>query len=227
MKKFQFIPSNWVKKEHAKPTSIKKLLPNWYKIAEYYWKNGKEEVPGLKACLPFLDVMITGYALTTPVDIYIVKNNDGSLNITWDKEKHPLNVINERLGDSGKTIPRPPGHRDNHLIWNCAWGWRVPKGYSVLVTHPHNRYELPFTTLSALVDNDKYFSWGNIPFFIKEDFEGLIPAGTPYAQLMPIKRKKWIYIENWLLTKKAEAQGKSVRAQKAFYKKAYRSIKFF
>lgn len=227
MKKFQFIPSVWAKKEHASPSAMKKTLPKWYKDGELSYKNGNEELPGMKACLPFLDVMISGYALTVPVDLYVSKTPEGVLVIEWDKDKHPTNVINERVGRSGETIPRPIGHLKNHLIWNCAWGWKVPRGYSVLVSHPHNRYDLPFTTLSAIVDSDKYFSWGNIPFFIKENFEGTIPAGTPFAQLIPIKRKKWMYVENWFLTKATENQGKLIRTEKALYKKLYRTIKDF
>jgi hypothetical protein len=31
----------------------------------------------------------------------------------------------------------------------------------------------------------------NISFFLKEGFEGVIPAGTPVAQLIPFKREDW------------------------------------
>lgn len=227
MKKFQFIPSAWVEEGNAKPTAIKKSLPQWYKRGEYSFKKDGEEIPGMKACMPFLDVMISGYALTIPVDLHVGRKPDGSLAIEWDREKHHANVVNERVGPSGGTIPRPAGHMNNHLIWNSSWGWKVPRGYSVLVSHPHNRYDLPFTTLSAIVDSDKYFSWGNIPFFLKEGFEGIIPAGTPFAQLIPIKRKKWAFVENWFLTKTTENQGKLLKTQKAVYKKLFRSMKEF
>jgi hypothetical protein len=225
MKKFEFIPNPDVNPKHAKPTAIKKLVPDWYKKGELYWKQDGQEIPGLKACLPFLDVMIIGYALTTPVDVYVSEEENGSISLKWDTSLHPQEVVRERKGEIGQTIPRPAGHRENHLIWNSSWGWKVPKGYSVLVTHPLNRSELPFTTLSALVDSDKYVSWGNIPFFIKEDFVGVIPAGTPYAQLIPIKRGKWVYVENWLLTKTALAQGALMRSGKQMYKKLFRAVK--
>jgi len=227
MKKFQLIPSPSVKKEHFAPTAIKKLVPEWYKKAEIYWKKDGQDIAGLKTCLPFMDAMITGYALTTPVDIYIKKTDEGNLSIEWDRKVHPSGIVNERLGESGSTIVRPAGHEDNHLIWQSAWGWKVPKGYSVLVTHPLNRFDLPFTTLSAIVDSDRYFGWGNIPFFIKSGFEGIIPAGTPFAQLLPIKRDKWTYVQNWFLTKKAAKHGGITRSGKAIYKKLFRSIKDF
>jgi hypothetical protein len=61
----------------------------------------------------------------------------------------------------------------------------------VLLTHPLNREDLPFHVTSGIIDSDVFFNAGNIPFFIKEDFEGVIPKGTPIAQLIPIKRYDW------------------------------------
>jgi hypothetical protein len=30
-----------------------------------------------------------------------------------------------------------------------------------------------------------------LPFYIKEDFTGVIPKGTPIAQIIPFKRELW------------------------------------
>jgi len=97
-------------------------------------------------------------------------------------------------------MPRPAGHLRNHLVWTSNWAWKTPKGYSMLVTHPLNGWHLPFTTMSAIIDSDKFNGPGNIPFFLKKDFEGIIPKGTPYAQLIPIKRKKWTMVYSKKLT---------------------------
>ena len=32
---------------------------------------------------------------------------------------------------------------------------------------------------------------GNVPFFIKSNFEGVIPCGTPMFQIIPFKRENW------------------------------------
>jgi hypothetical protein len=61
-----------------------------------------------------------------------------------------------------------------------------------LYAQPFNRYELPFLTTSGIIDNDKVHLPGSLPFFIVEGFEGVIPAGTPYAQVVPFKRENWI-----------------------------------
>ena len=89
------------------------------------------------------------------------------------------------------TLPRPAGHHNTHYAWNNVVGFKVPKGYSVLVTHPLNRFDLPFTTLSGIADADTPMGGGNIPFFMKNDFEGIIPKGTPIAQIIPFKRDDW------------------------------------
>jgi hypothetical protein len=46
-------------------------------------------------------------------------------------------------------------------------------------------------TLSGIVETDNYYSNIHFPFFIKEGFEGIIPAGTPIVQVIPLKREQW------------------------------------
>ena len=64
-------------------------------------------------------------------------------------------------------------------------------GYSLLVTHPLNRFDLPFVSLSGIVDADITMTHGRIPFFIKKGFSGVIEAGTPILQVLPFKRDDW------------------------------------
>ena len=223
MKMIKFIPNFSIDKSFKQPVPIKNLIPEWYTKAErfYYSKHG-EEFPGLKTCVPFLDGMISGYALVTQEDIYVSKDEDGNLKVEWASGS---NFIGERKGMPGHTIPRPAGHEQNHLVWSGNWGWKTPKGYSTLITHPLNRFDLPFTTLSAIVDTDEYNAWGNIPWFIKTGFEGVIPAGTPYAQLIPIKRDKWVYAQDWTATEGVVQQSNKTRRGSGVYRKLWRKEK--
>ena len=52
---------------------------------------------------------------------------------------------------------------------------------------------MPFQTLSGIIDSDVYNHGrnGNFPFYLENDFEGIIPAGTPLYQIIPIKREDW------------------------------------
>lgn len=208
------------KENFGQPRPTKHTIPQWYKNAEstFIESNGRESA-GLKKCMPYVDAMMAGYVLTIPVDLHVKKSEDVGLDISY--EDTPLGeFIHERPADLGRTMPRPSGFAPNHMAYKSHWGWSVPKGFSVLVTHPFNRVDLPFHTITALMDSDEFYAAGNIPFFIKEDFEGIIPAGTPLAQLLPVKRENWKMVENdQSLVNKALYQGKIARDPKFGYKR--------
>lgn len=183
------------------PKPMKSLLPEWYKESESTFENGDgQTLAGLKRCAPFLDALISGYCLVTPFDIFVSFNKDGLLDIKWNGPASYGDFVMERPKESGSRMPRPAGHLENHLVWSGYWGMKAPKGWSFLVTHPLSRFDLPFTTSSGIIDSDAYSSPGNLPFFIKEGFTGVIPAGTPYLQIIPIKRSSWkMVIDNGLV----------------------------
>jgi hypothetical protein len=203
------------------PVTAKKIIPQWYKNGETLFLDPIEKTKdkGLKTCIPFLDGLTSGYLLLTPADIYVVDTPLG-IKITFD-ENIKYDPVGIRKGETGHTIPRPAGHRTDHLIWKGIWGIKTPKNYSVLVTHPLNRFDLPFTTMSGLMDSDKFISSGNIPFFIKKDFEGTIPKGTPFAQIIPIKRNSWTGVVTQALLNKHDEQGHFVHSVTSGYKKFF------
>lgn len=208
------------KKTYGAPTPTKYTIPEWYKRAESsYIAAPGVEAAGVKKCMPFVDAMMSGYVIRFPFDVEVSKAEDGSINFSYPAT--PLGeIIHERQKELGQTIPRPSGFAPNHLTFSGFWGLKTPRGYSVLVTHPLNRHELPFHTLSAIMDSDEFFAPGNIPFFIKEDFEGVIPEGTPLAQIIPIKRESWQMVDNAeYLNEKAEYRGALARMPKFNYKK--------
>ena len=63
----------------------------------------------------------------------------------------------------------------------------------MLLTHPVNRLDLPFTTLTGLVDSDAYHdNWVHFPAHWHDpDYTGVLPKGTPIAQCMAVKRESW------------------------------------
>jgi hypothetical protein len=138
--------------------------------------------------MPFLDSLTMGYVMVTWTDIQVTPVSKDRVDITWLMEPTPLI---SRSREIGGMIPRPAGHLDTHYAWQTQYGIELPAGYSLLVTHPLNRFDLPFTTLSGIIDADVYSATGSLPFFMKQGFEGIIPAGTPFAQLIPIKRDNW------------------------------------
>jgi hypothetical protein len=136
----------------------------------------------------------SGYILSTPCDIEI-KKQDGVYSVSVDKDFS--SGVNVKSGSFSfirgvaDGFPTPVGHSPVHFVWNTNWFPEVPDGYIALFTHPINRFDLPFTTISGIVDCSGYINGGAIPFFIREDFEGLIKAGTPFLQIIPFKNEQW------------------------------------
>lgn len=206
----------------GKPQPIKNLIPEWYRKAEtsYVLPDGSMGA-GLKKCVPYMDAMLSGYTYVTPFDIFVSKDENGELRLQWNGPKELGEFIAERPKELGETMPRPEGYYPNHLIWAGFWGVKMPRGWSLLFTHPLNRQDLPFMTMSAIVDSDKFSASGNIPFFMKNDFVGTIPAGTPICQLIPIKRSSWKMIFNNGMKDLETIHGDLVRgSDKTSYKKA-------
>jgi hypothetical protein len=211
MRKIRFVPLNIYAKENiTAPVPAKSFVPQWYKNAEMAIseETGKIATPndkhisgGLKSCVPFLDAMISGYFICSWEDYYVKTTEDVdefypvSINPYTEKyerkDLHDPIMLRDRPGDSGHTLPRPEGYCHRHMIFGGQWGVRLPRGWSALLTHPLNRFDLPFITTSGIIDSDEWWTGGNIPFFFKKNFEGIIPAGTPFAHIIPIKRSAW------------------------------------
>lgn len=208
----------------GQPIPAKKYLPEWFKNAESFYVDSRDPnkklSAGLKECKPYMDMMMAGYYLVLPCDVFVSSKEDGSISIEWDEELVHPDFIAERPKEMGATMPRPYGFASNHLVFSGMWGWRTPKGWSSIVTHPVNQVELPFYTVSAFMDSDMFNGAGNIPFFIREGWTGTIKKGTPFAQIIPVKRAKWKMVNNDQgLSEKLEFDASVVRDERRSYKR--------
>lgn len=186
--------------DHLRPLSkSKNKVPDWYKKTEktyggplHFAKQNKT----FKYCFPFLDALSSGYMLETVVDLQVIIE-DGQQQFFWGSSPtEGLKVVGVRDPGSTGMMPTPEWCNETHFYWSTFYNLTCPKGYSLLFTHPLNRYDLPFITLSGIVDAEEGLHPGKMPFFIRKDFEGLIEAGTPIAQIIPIKRESWQLEEN-------------------------------
>jgi hypothetical protein len=219
MKVIRFCPRYSDKEDMLlQPIPAKRDIPQWYKDGEYTFSDNGIESAGLKTCKPFIDVMISGYFLVIPFDIHVSLDENGLLSIKWDGPETWSDFVMERPKALGSTIPVPAGHMPNHLVFSSRWGWKTPRGWSSIVTHPFNRQDLPFRVSSGLIDSDKFFTSGNIPFHIKEGFVGTIEAGTPYAQIIPIKRARWRSFADYGLVQVSNLMISNLRLHNQEYK---------
>ena len=92
-------------------------------------------------------------------------------------------------------IGSPLFEADRYLIkFHNLWTIEAPEGYALLFTHPANRFDLPFTTLTGMVDCDRYHdNWVHFPAHWHDTgFSGVLPKGTPVAQCYAVKREAWV-----------------------------------
>jgi hypothetical protein len=203
-KKINFIPySKDIYDLVDAPKSAINYVPDWIKqIPNMPYPD--QDSP--KKCMPFMDTFATGYIqeLICDVSIKYSGRNPKGLDIieyNFNGGIRPLSTRMERMG-SNSLLPKFEGFYHSELSWNSIWEPHTPSGYSTFYTHPLNRPDLPFYTMTGIIDTDVYPVHGPIPFIIKEGFEGVIPAGTPIYQIFFIKREKWAsckreYISNF------------------------------
>ena len=135
------------------PEPVIKSVPDWYKKIKKYDEINNKKTITWKACPAILDCFSLGYYLKTPCDIEFYLNNDLIFAKTIGEKF--LNFIWPRNIEGLPSFPLPFNSEKNHFAWLPNWGISVPEGYSVLYTHPMNRFDLPFFTTSGVVDNDK------------------------------------------------------------------------
>ncbi|NNC72802.1 MAG: hypothetical protein HKN78_07985 [Sphingomonadaceae bacterium] len=173
------------------PERAVRFAPDWFKRLEREMgmpdPNG---LPGLtaKACLPMTDAFSLGFVIPLPFDVQIVVPEDRvSIQLGWAPDVPFQPIEQHHPGQIG--APEPPFESTMPLKFINPWRIKVPEGYSVLFTQPLSRPDLPFTCFSGFVDCDRFGTTVNLPFAWSGPIgEHLLRAGTPIAQLVPIRR---------------------------------------
>lgn len=198
-KKISLIPSEpntdiW----YNAPQPASKYVPQWYKDIPQFMDNASKikllvgdernaTNSTLKRCVPFLDAITTGYTYTLADDLSISQNNGVCeiLSKTGSKliSTHDISQFN------GLHIPEE--YYNAVFKFENPWAFNLPLGYSMMFTHPVNRLDLPFFTLTGFVDVDSYDIPVQFPFLLRKDFEGILEGGTPLVQFFPVKREPW------------------------------------
>ena len=156
------------------PKPAVREVPEWYKnTPEYVTDQGKkyitpEDTPHtIKKCIPVFDAITAGYILYTQVEIQVFYNGEFT-QYCWPSQNaidfHP--VTQAPLHPKKNDSPYPK--------WVNPYAIKTPPGYSTLFLPPMHNPNKIFTILEGIVDT-----------------EGIIPAGTPMAQVIPFKRESW------------------------------------
>jgi hypothetical protein len=173
------------------PKPAVKEVPDWYRDTPEYLGDEGKKIPNngssahtVKKCIPVFDAITSGYILYTQVDVQVTQQ-DGLPYYTWASQNaidfHP--IVQAPLHPLKNEAPYPK--------WMNPYAISTPPGYSVLFTQPMHRQSM-FTILDGIVDTDAYKATVNFPFVLNDvKWEGIIPAGTPMAQVIPFKRESW------------------------------------
>lgn len=164
------------------PFRASKHMPDWFKnLPQKINNEDRLENSTIKRCMPFIDAMSAGWIIPLAADVEFSTNEDGSA-IQWKHnfyksmvEKHSQ----EQVAGNPKS-PRPP------LKFMNYWLTKIPPGWSLAFVPPLNRPDPRFECISGIVHSG-YHEYVNFPFFFTEDkFTGIIKAGTPLVQCIPI-----------------------------------------
>ncbi|WP_193178121.1 hypothetical protein [Oricola nitratireducens] len=170
-------------------------LPGWVKEMPAKAQSdilGGAEVRTVKQCPPFLDAMQAGILFPLAADLTF---ENGEFSWDWGLPAHPASRATR--SPIGVHVPEQaagvPGIEPGRFAvkFNNFWTIELPEGWSMLFSHPANWLDLPFRTLTGLVDADRWRD-GMVHFpalWTDIDFSGTLAAGTPVAQGWPVPRE--------------------------------------
>ena len=170
-------------------------LPGWFKSmpVKAFSELSQGDLQTVKKCPPFIDAMTCGFLIPLAIDVRV---EGGEFSWAWDippgamagAPHAPLD-----FHDNSQVTGSPFFEEDRVVLkFNTFWTIELPPGYSLLITHPFNRADLPFVTLTGLVDADRYHHFLNFPARWRDsEFSGVLAKGTPIAQCVPVKREDW------------------------------------
>lgn len=177
-----------------KPVEAGRALPDWLRDmpSEVAAPSlGGESVRTLKHCPPLIDALSLGVLIPLATDLSFAAGA-----VSWDWAPPVLEDARISRAPIGVHVPEQtmgaPFRMAPGLILKFMnfWTLEAPEGWSLLFTHPLNREDLPFRTLSGVVDCD-LFRDGYVHFpalWQEAGFTGILPAGTPVAQVIALPR---------------------------------------
>jgi len=176
-----------------RPVAARSQLPGWLRAmpATAHSEIHGREIRTVKQCPPFVDAMAYGVMILLPCDVTVDR---GAFSWNWNipvpaTSGHPRAPLSFHVAAQ---FPGTPLAKDGRaaIKFNSFWTIELEPGWSLFSTHPVNREDLPFRSISGLVDADRFHDGGiNFPALWREpEFSGVLPKGTPVAQVFAVPR---------------------------------------
>lgn len=176
-----------------KPYAASGNLPEWFREMPSKVEAaslGGQEIRTLKHCVPFIDAMSAGILIPLASDLHV---RDGEL--SWDWNPPVLEDSSISRSPVGIHVPEQgegaPFNKNGRLIIKFMnfWTLETTGEWQLIFTHPFNRSDLPFNTLSGTVNCHAFKNgYVHFPALLNEAFEGTISAGTPVAQVVAVPK---------------------------------------
>ena len=211
-----------------KPVPAARKLPGWLKDMPDEIEAdslGGAAIRTLKHCPPMIDAMRLGILIRNPVDLHV---KGGEVSWDWDPPMMPDSAITR--APIGVHVPEQATGsplQTDHLILKFInfWTLKTEPGWSLWFHHPAGYPDLPFKTLSGVVDTDLFCDgYVHFPALLETDFEGVIEKGTPVAQVVPVQKE--CTLDVGVMTKDEIAQNRAVQealgSQPGVYRKNFR-----
>ncbi|MEW9897646.1 hypothetical protein ABWL39_03260 [Chitinivorax sp. PXF-14] len=191
-----------------RPIPARQALPEWLRAmpTKAFSELHGRDIRTVKQCPPFVDAMSHGFMILLPCDVRVDHGR-----FAWDWAQPPLTVEHHPRAPLSFHVPEQlrgaPFHdgRSAALKFNSFWTIELEPGWSLLVTHPVNRDDLPFRLLTGLVDADRFTDAGiNFPaIWARPDYCGVLQKGTPIAQCFVVPRDRLELVCEPLSTERA------------------------
>lgn len=213
-----------------RPELARHTLPGWLRSMPATAASDLhgQDIRTVKQCPPFIDAMSAGFMIRLPCDVHV---DNGVLSWDWqapwpDTPGHPRSPLSFHAPAQVSGTPLDQGRMI--VKFNSFWTIELEEGWSLLAMHPANREDLPFRLLTGLVDADRFTDVGIFfpALWTDPAFAGTLPAGTPVAQCIPVRREALDLEFSSFSPEQAEAYrqtGDAILDRPGVYRRRYRA----
>jgi hypothetical protein len=215
-----------------RPVPARSALPEWLRAMAPRAESvvHGREIRTVKQCPPFVDAMRHGFMLVLPCDVAVAPG----MRFSWDWPLPELAVPGHPRAPLSFHVPEqvagsPLAHgAQSALKFNSFWTIELEAGWSLLAMHPANRDDLPFRTVTGIVDADRFNEVGiNFPaVWLDAAFEGVLPRGTPIVQCAAVPREAPELVFEAMSDERVAGYGAladRIMAGPGIYRKTYRA----